>query len=50
MRPWTFAKNHPVAVVTNMAIGMVAGPWVLSQVRRFTGVSVSVPTIGGDGG
>lgn len=29
---------------------MVVGPAVLSQVRRITGVGLSLPTVGGNGG
>ena len=47
MRPVTFVKEHPVAVVVNMGIGMFAGPWILSTISRFTGVSISVPTFRG---
>jgi len=32
------------------AIGMIAGPAVLSQTRRITGIGLSLPTVGGGGG
>jgi hypothetical protein len=47
MRPIRFARAHPVAVVTNMALGMIVGPAILGYVRRFTGVSVRLPSVGG---
>lgn len=31
------------------AVGMVVGPAVLGQVRRITGVGLSLPTVGGGG-
>lgn len=31
------------------AVGMVAGPAVLSQVRRITGVGLSLPSVGNGG-
>jgi len=46
MHPLTFAKNHPVAVITNMALGMMIGPWILSMINR-TGVGISLPSYGG---
>jgi hypothetical protein len=45
-RPISFAKEHPVAVITNMALGMIIGPYVLSLVGRYTGVSVALPKVG----
>ena len=50
MHPLTFAKNHPVAVITNMALGMIIGPWILSMVNRTLGVGVSLPSYGGNSG
>lgn len=47
MHPVKFAKAHPVAVVTNMALGMIVGPAVLSMLGRWTGVNVSLPSVGG---
>jgi len=47
MHPLTFAKNHPVAVVTNMTLGAIFLPWVLSMVRNATGVGVNLPSYGG---
>jgi len=46
MHPLTFAKNHPVAVGTNMALGMIVGPWLIGVIRRTTGISVSLPRVG----
>jgi hypothetical protein len=42
--PITFTKQHPAAVLTSMAVGMVAGPWLLGVVRQVTGVNVSLPS------
>lgn len=51
MHPIRFAKEHPVAVGVNMALGVMVGPWALSLVRRYTGVSLSLPNYGnGSGG
>jgi len=50
MHPLTFAKNHPVAVITNMALGMIIGPWILSMVNRATGVGINLPSYGGNSG
>ena len=49
MRPLSFAKNHPVAVVTNMALGMIVGPWILRTINRTVGVGVSLPSVGSGG-
>jgi len=49
MAPIRFAKAHPVAVVTNMALGMIIGPWILGMLRGVTGVGVSLPTVGNGG-
>lgn len=49
MHPLTFAKNHPVAVVVNMALGMMIGPAILRAVNGFTGISVNLPTVGNGG-
>jgi hypothetical protein len=50
MHPITFAKNHPVAVITNMALGMIIGPWILGMLRGVSGVGISLPSVGGNGG
>jgi hypothetical protein len=47
MHPLRFAKEHPVAVVTNMALGMIVGPWVLNMVRSTTGVGINLPRYSG---
>jgi hypothetical protein len=44
MRPIQFVKEHPVGFIASAATGMIAGPWVLSLVTRFTGISIGVPT------
>jgi hypothetical protein len=49
MHPWEFTKRHPVAVATNMALGVIVGPAILGMVRRWTGVSVSLPSVGNGG-
>jgi hypothetical protein len=46
MHPISFAKAHPVAVVTNMALGMIVGPAILGWVSRSTGVNVKLPSYG----
>lgn len=50
MRPLQFAKDHPVAVITNMAIGYILLPWLLSTLGSFTGVGIKLPQYGGGGG
>jgi len=47
MHPLTFAKNHPTAVIVNMALGAMILPSVLAMVRRMTGVGISLPSVGG---
>jgi len=32
------------------AVGMIVGPAALSQLRRVTGVGLSLPSVGGNGG
>lgn len=49
MHPLRFAKEHPVAVIVNMGLGMVIGPWILSTANRFTGIQVGLPSYGGQG-
>ena len=49
MHPLRFAKEHPVAVVTNMALGMIVGPWVLARINGVTGVGINLPRYGGAG-
>jgi hypothetical protein len=43
MHPITFTKQHPAAVFTSMAAGMIFGPWVLGVIRQVTGVNVNLP-------
>lgn len=50
MRPVTFAKEHPVAVVVNMAIGYMVLPWIMSTLGRYTGVGVRLPQYNGGEG
>jgi len=50
MHPITFTKDHPVAVITCMALGMIAGPWALSMIESTTGVSVGLPRVSRGGG
>jgi hypothetical protein len=47
VRPITFVKEHPVGFVASAAVGMIAGPWVLSTITRFTGISVGLPSFHG---
>jgi hypothetical protein len=44
VRPIAFVKDHPVGFIASAAVGMIAGPWVLSTITRFTGVSVGLPS------
>jgi hypothetical protein len=46
-RPIQFVKEHPVGFVASAATGMIAGPWFLSMVSRFTGLSIGVPSFHG---
>jgi hypothetical protein len=50
MHPISFVKAHPVGVIVSMGVGMVVGPWLLGMVNNATGVNVSLPTVGGNGG
>ncbi len=50
MHPLTFAKQHPVAVLTNMALGAIFLPAVLRAVNNATGVGVSLPSYNSNGG
>ena len=50
MHPISFTKAHPVGVLVSMAAGMIVGPWILNMVRSATGVGVSLPSVGGNGG
>jgi hypothetical protein len=47
LRPIAFVKEHPVGFVTSAAVGMIAGPWVLSTITRLTGISVGLPSFHG---
>lgn len=47
MRPITFIKEHPVGFFASAATGMIAGPWFVSMVARFTGISIGVPSFHG---
>jgi hypothetical protein len=49
MHPLSFAKQHPMAVVVNMALGMMVGPAILRMVGSSTGVSVRLPSVGNGG-
>jgi hypothetical protein len=49
MHPLSFAKAHPVAVITNMALGMIVGPAILRSINGFTGIGVNLPSVGGNG-
>lgn len=46
MHPLSFAKAHPVAVVVNMALGMMIGPWILGRIGGMTGLGISLPSVG----
>ena len=45
--PLTFAKQHPVAVGVNMALGAIFLPKILGWINGTTGVGVSLPSYGG---
>lgn len=47
MHPFRFVKEHPVGFVTSAAVGMIAGPWALSLVSRYTGLSIGLPSYRG---
>lgn len=49
MHPLRFVKEHPVATIVLMSAGMVVGPAILGGVSRYTGVNVSLPTVGSRG-
>lgn len=49
MAPITFAKNHPVAVLTNMFLGVIVGPPILRYIGNVTGVGISLPRVGNGG-
>ena len=42
--PIRFVKEHPVGFLLSAGVGMVAGPWALGTVQRYTGLSVSLPS------
>lgn len=44
MRPIRFVKEHPAGFVGSAVFGMIVGPWALSTVQRFTGVSIGLPS------
>lgn len=50
MHPITFVKQHPLGVAVSFAAGMMIGPWLLSTVGGKTGINVSLPTYGNNGG
>ena len=50
MGPIRFIKAHPIGFILSAATGMIVGPWALSMVRNATGVGVSLPSVGGNGG
>lgn len=50
MHPISYVKSHPTATVVTLAAGMVVGPWLTATLARITGVGISLPTVGGNGG
>jgi hypothetical protein len=48
--PIAFTKQHPVAVVTAMAVGYIILPWLLGMVGGITGVGIRLPQYGGGSG
>lgn len=47
MHPIRFVKEHPVGFVGSAAFGMIAGPWALSLLNRYTGISLGLPSYSG---
>jgi maltose-binding protein MalE len=45
MRGWLRSKKF----WGGAAAGMIAGPWAVNQVRRITGVGLSLPKVGNGG-
>ncbi len=50
MHPIGFVKAHPLGVAVSFAAGMMIGPWLLSMVAGKTGINLSLPTVGSNGG
>ena len=47
MHPVRFVKEHPVGFVGSAVFGMIVGPWALSTIQRYTGISVGLPAFRG---
>lgn len=47
MHPLRFVKEHPTGFVGSAIVGMIAGPWLLGMVNRYTGVSIGLPAFRG---
>lgn len=47
MHPIRFVKEHPVGFLASAAVGMIAGPWAMGIVTRYTGLSVGLPSFRG---
>ena len=50
VRPISYVKAHPAATVITFAAGAMAGQWLLGMIGSKTGVSVSLPSFGSNGG
>lgn len=46
LRPVSFVKEHPLGFIVSAATGMVVGPAVLGMIGKWTGVNVSLPSVG----
>ena len=47
--PISYVKAHPGATVITFALGMMVGPWLLGTIGSKTGISLSLPNVGGTG-
>jgi formylmethanofuran dehydrogenase subunit D len=47
MHPVRFVREHPVGFIGSAVFGMIAGPWAMGIITRYTGVSVGLPSFRG---
>jgi hypothetical protein len=45
--PIRFVKEHPAGFFGSAIFGMIAGPWALGQINRWTGISLGLPSFRG---
>lgn len=45
--PIRFVKEHPAGFAGSAIVGMIAGPWFLGVINRYTGVSLGLPSFRG---